>query len=397
MVSTSENWIDQTATAVFNSCAKADWKGYDPFDGLTSPLLKKFLQQRWSRLFSLQLVKRFPFNLRPWLGIKPQENAMTWVALVSGALEAYGRGETSKMDFIQKGIDRIWSLQTKGTGLWGYPFPWQSKAFYLPAGEPNLVLSALCLRALAKEKQHREQCRRSAESLYKTFYKKEVGYFSYVAHEPVLVHNANLFGAESLAWFLPEKKERIETAVQKSLMAQADSGRWAYGDRPHHQWCDNFHTAYNLIALNNIYSIFKWEPIATAIRRGLNYYLTHAFTEEGKPRYYDNRITPMETHGAAVALICFKEMVRGGWMEPAKGQEWTKKIVATLKGDFYLGDGKFLYRKGRVFTDRTVFTRWTQAWVYYGLEAAKTLGLSETEVHRERDSFKGLMGHQTNR
>lgn len=373
----------QIKEEVFLWCEKSGWKGYDPFDGLTSPLLKKLPQNRWIRLALLQLVKRSPINLRPLFRIQPQENAMTWASAILGALEAFQRGETSKKAFIRKGAERLFSLQTEGTHLWGYPFPWQAKAFYLDAHKPNLVLSALCLRALAKAilalpqeelstKWH-GRCQLSAQALYANFYKKEAGCFSYVAHDFVLVHNANLLGVESLAWFLPEKKEAIETAVQKTITAQEISGRWPYGNQSYHEWCDNFHTAYNLISLNNIYSVLKQERIESSIKRGLNYYLTHAFTKDNRPRYYDNQTYPLETHSAAVALICLNEMVKGGWLrrELARGQ--AQKTCDCLKRDFYLGKGEFLYRQGRFFKNKTVFTRWTQAWVYAGLEAAASL------------------------
>ena len=50
----------------------ADWKAYDTFDGLLSPYAtaitqgRPFLRQCWQ-----QTVRRFPFNLRPLLGIQP--------------------------------------------------------------------------------------------------------------------------------------------------------------------------------------------------------------------------------------------------------------------------------------------------------------------------------------
>lgn len=367
--------LETLKAEVFDWLEENHWKGHDPFDGLTSPLLKKLPQNRWMRLAFLQFIKRSPFNLRPLLSMKPHENAMTWAAAILGALEAIQRGETSKKDFIQKAVERLFHLQTEGTNLWGYPFPWQAKAFYLHAGEPNLVLSALCLRALRRSPLTEGQKNRyaqSQEALFKHFYKKEHGFFSYVAHDTILVHNANLLGAEALAScekFQPEARR----AVSLSLKAQEPSGRWPYGTLPHHQWCDNFHTAYHLISLAELYRTFQKGEMARAIEKGLNYYLSHAFTPEGLCRYYDNRTYPLETHTAAVALICLREMAQGGWMKKENAQPMAEKICARLKQNFYLGEGKFLYRQGRFLKNKTVFTRWTQAWVYAGLEAAASL------------------------
>jgi len=48
-------------------CQANDWSGYDPYDGLNSPLFKKipFLQNKIFRLIFIQSLKRFPVNLRP--------------------------------------------------------------------------------------------------------------------------------------------------------------------------------------------------------------------------------------------------------------------------------------------------------------------------------------------
>ena len=52
------------------------WRGYDPYDGLNSPLARvlpgKFARQAWT-----QLHRRSPINLRPLCGIEPTLNAKT--------------------------------------------------------------------------------------------------------------------------------------------------------------------------------------------------------------------------------------------------------------------------------------------------------------------------------
>ena len=35
-----------------------------------------------------------------------------------------------------------------GQGTWGYPFPWQAKAFYVPVGTPNVIATAYAVRGL---------------------------------------------------------------------------------------------------------------------------------------------------------------------------------------------------------------------------------------------------------
>ena len=51
--------------------SKNDWKAYDPFDGLSAKGAKLLtLNNRYLRIVLQQSVRRFPFNLRPLLGIK---------------------------------------------------------------------------------------------------------------------------------------------------------------------------------------------------------------------------------------------------------------------------------------------------------------------------------------
>jgi len=51
---------------------RANWRGYDTFDGLSSPLAPFLtLNQPVLKIALQQGVRRFPLNLRPLLGIKP--------------------------------------------------------------------------------------------------------------------------------------------------------------------------------------------------------------------------------------------------------------------------------------------------------------------------------------
>src|SRR4030042_5290507 len=52
-----------------------DFRGYDPYDALNSPLLKSLaFNKKYLRIAYIQLLKRFPLDLRPLLGIKKDYN-----------------------------------------------------------------------------------------------------------------------------------------------------------------------------------------------------------------------------------------------------------------------------------------------------------------------------------
>jgi hypothetical protein len=382
---------------VFTDLSHRSWKGSDPFDGLSSNFAQPFVSGKlaklpgasWIRLAVLQSVKRSPLNLRPLLGVPPLENAMTWAVSALGHQLAVGRGETEFQDTHRTAINRILAMRGNDHFLWGYPFPWQSRAFYLPANAPNIVISALCLRALRSSPfVNHSIYQESAQALITEFYKIGSKFFSYVGHSAVLVHNANLLGIEVLASSPievlashPEWFDLCCSALQTTLQFQESTGRWSYGISGHHRWSDNFHTAYNLFSLSRIVEDLsriqsEHETLSecrNAISTGLNYYLKNAFSDSGSARYYDNETFPIETHSAAAALVTFYELFKQKYLSWDQANKLSNEALQGVMKDNYLGAGQFAYRKWRYHQVRDVFTRWSQAWIYYGIESYLSL------------------------
>src|SRR5438309_7093822 len=94
-------------------CTARGWRGYDPYDGLNSPLARvlpgKTARQAWT-----QFHRRSPINFRPLCGIKPTLNAKAL------ALFAMGGADGTV-------LERLRGLRNPDGG-WGYPFDWQSRA-----------------------------------------------------------------------------------------------------------------------------------------------------------------------------------------------------------------------------------------------------------------------------
>lgn len=386
---------------------RQEWKGVDPFDGLNSELfrpvvdgsLARFPGSAFVRLAVLQAVKRSPWNLRPMLWVQPQENGMSWAVGLLGALRAVRRGDEGALKLAERAFQRLLALEDPATHLWGYPFPWQARAFYLKTNEPNLVISAIGLWALAEfiglapqhfpklEKQARAHYESALPELVKRFYKPEGGFFSYVGHEAVLVHNANLFGAQTVIEAVrlgiagaDAHYEKAVGAIRKTLEHQEENGRWSYGTMPHHSWADNFHTAYNLSSLGRMMPVLLardpeglGKACEISIRRGLRFYLDHAFTPEGSARYYDQETWPLETHSAASALVCLNELAEQGWLDRGEARKVASQAVQAVMKDTYLGNGEFAYRRWPKRRIKMVFARWTQSWMYFGLESAVSL------------------------
>ncbi|HKG20370.1 MAG TPA: hypothetical protein VKC34_00610, partial [Blastocatellia bacterium] len=217
-------------------CRAEQWSGYDPYDGLRSPLMGLLpLKNRLARTAWTQLLKRLPVNVRPALGIRKGLNAkgvalaLRAVLLLSDEIgeapppEAR-RGESEKGPWEVTALDRsralerdfqfltrsLASLRNDGYGeaCWGYNFDWQSRAFFAPVGTPNVVCTAFAGQAYLDWFQRTgnqyafemalSSCRFILDRINRTG--SSNGFcFSYTPLDKSRVHNVNLLAAELLA------------------------------------------------------------------------------------------------------------------------------------------------------------------------------------------------------
>ena len=104
-----------------------EFQGWDPFDALNSPLLRKlsFLGP-YPRMAFIQTLRRLPVNLRPLLGIRKGHNPKGLGLFLWG----YARlcalsGGRKFLARIDKLLDLLEGLKSKGHSgnCWGYNFP----------------------------------------------------------------------------------------------------------------------------------------------------------------------------------------------------------------------------------------------------------------------------------
>src|SRR5689334_60727 len=66
---------EQAIRKLLRWCRGESWMGYDPYDGLNSPVAGWWpMRNRLARTALTQMVKRSPINLRPLLGIRIAAN-----------------------------------------------------------------------------------------------------------------------------------------------------------------------------------------------------------------------------------------------------------------------------------------------------------------------------------
>jgi hypothetical protein len=311
-------------------CAAQHWRGYDPYDGLNSPLARvlpgKQARQAWT-----QFHKRSPINLRALCGVKPQLNSM------AVALFAMGSGDERLLDVLD-------SLRTPEGG-WGYPFGWQSRAFYAPPHTPNLICTALAVKA------HRWFGRKCDTHFVEGLVTESGGerWIRYIPQSDTQVHNINLMGAALLG-----RRDCVEFSVKR----QRPDGSWWYGEAENQRWIDNFHTGYNLVALCEYKQVTGDANFADAAQRGFAYWDKVFWQTDGSPRYYHNRAYPIDIHCCAQGIVTYLAF---GDVAKADGvARWALKNMWDERGFFW-------YQHGRLAINRIQYLRWSQSWMYFAL------------------------------
>jgi hypothetical protein len=401
----------QTATS--NSCEAAlhkllaycrgeGWAGYDPYDGLNSPVAHTFLlKQRLTRTVLTQVVKRSPVNLRPLIGIKKELNPKG-VALAARAVmllaDRYGvhlpsslaadtdtgggvkddGGEGLLGDFNSL-MSALVRLRSEGysEACWGYNFDWQSRAFFAPRGTPNVVCTVFAAHAFLDwhERTASPEALDMAESscrfLLDRINRSESagGFcFSYTPVDRSRVHNVNLLAAELLARLFTKNhnadyREAAERATAYTLSRQRDDGSWPYGESDSQQWVDSFHTGFLIVSLKHLIDWLGAERWSDHLKRAYDFYEERFFLADCTPRYYHDKLYPVDVHSAAQAVVTFREMadlIPDAERMAARAVTWAIDNLQDAAGYFY-------FQRHRFYTIKTSFMRWSQSWMLYAL------------------------------
>ena len=366
---------------LLNKLREEDFKGYDPFDFLNSKIfqLTPFKYSKICKLIFTQLGKRSVINLRNILFVPKSRNAKGVALVVLGLIEDYKRSKDkyfldNAKKLVQWLLDSTCDKEKWNNNCWGYNFEWQAKAFNVPFGTPNIVTTYFVSLAIYKFSILINDQNLQKEALSSAYFMNEHllskrennDVFNYVPNYKAFVHNANLFGAY---WCLlsgtnNNDKELIDksmSAIEFSIKDQKSDGSWIYGHQSHHQWIDSFHTGYNLEILNRINKILNKDKYADVIDLGYQYYLKTFILNDGRVKYFDNSIYPLDVHAYSQAIITVK------MLEP-NNIDLLNKIVNSLIEQMYLSNSKrFIYQKGRYLFNKINYFRWTQAWAYYSL------------------------------
>lgn len=382
----SASTISTDATSIadmlLEQCRLSDYAGYDPFDALNSTVFDRLGGNRWpfARVAWLQLFKRSPVNLRPILAVPRKRNPKGIALIVLGLLERH-RHRGNANDLVEAVKLGDWLLtqsvdrDTWHHRAWGYHFDWAARAFYVPRGKPNAITTCYVARALyalghMTGAQRFTDAAVDAGFFLDALYVNDTGveYYAYIPGESAFVHNASLWSAALVGETAARTGntamcDRALRVARQSVSMQQTDGAWVYGTRGHHGFIDGFHTGYNLEALSALQKATATVEFREAIERGMYYYRRNFFLPDGTVKYYHDRVWPLDMHSVAQAIITLSKV--GGEHDD---RALADKVLHRAHASLYMPEKKrFVYQKGRWWTNRINYLRWTQAWAFYAL------------------------------
>ncbi len=380
------NLLNNSFNKLFDYVTKNNYEGYDLFDGLNSKLFKHSPLYKISgfRLALTQFCKLSPINFRPLLLVSKCFNPKGGALFLLGNLNKFQTTKEGKYKLeAQKLSEKLKTLAIKrGKGIaWGYNFDWQSRAFFTLMGIPNIIPSVYVGFALIEyykifeDNEALEMAKQVCEFILNEmilFEDENNLCFRYVPTKNVQVHNANLLAASflsSIGKYAPseEIKNKIQKSVNFSIADINEKGAWAYGTKPFHRWVDNFHTAFNIESLLNIRDNLNWPELNETIEKVVHYYFENLFTEGGLPKYYDNKLYPIDIHVIAETMVVLSKIKDSKINYNEHKFNCIENTLIKLIEEFQDKKGYFYYQKQKCFWNKIPYIRWAQAWMFYAL------------------------------
>ncbi|MDG5816874.1 hypothetical protein QA601_17385 [Chitinispirillales bacterium ANBcel5] len=378
-MNTTRAIIETSADRVERWVEKKKYRGYEPFDGLSSFIRPLTLKNVFAERLLQQFVRQCPVNVRPFLGVRQKESTKGRGYMAWGYLKRYK--DSGNIQYKNKAVDCLqWLSKNKAQKYenhsWGNHFDFTSRAGRLPKHEPIIVWSSLIGQAyldayeltgnsehlsvaksicnwimdLPREKTHNGSC------------------LSYVAYTQSSIHNSNMLGAAMLARtaVLVNDKSMLKTAkeaMEYSCSRQFPDGSWWYGEGSNTHWIDNFHTGYNLDSLKCYIDCTGDNEYREHLKKGFEYFKKNFFESNGRPKYYHNRVYPVDIQCASQAidtLAYFSPQDEEALDLAQKVALWTINNMQDKQGYFY-------FRQLPGVMSKTPMLHWGQATMYKGL------------------------------
>ena len=359
--------------------ARRKYKGYDPYDVLTSPIpFRKF--GKWPSVIAIQIAKRNPLNLRKLIGVPRMWNPKALGLFLQGysILPKSSENKTKCLWLFEKLLE----LQTPDMpGMcWGYPFPWASPEKFLPAWSPTSVVSGFVAQGLdSYYRQYGDKralaaleqvCVFLSEALEHT--ERENFYaISYSTVKPDFCYNASLLAAQTYGLaYAHTKQETYATIARKALdtviARQKSDGSWNYSENlttGRQRVQIDFHQGFVLDSILSISDNIDYHPetVERALQDGFEFYRENQFTSQGRALWRLPGNYPTDIHHQAQGILT--SLRYNAYSKSRRADSLAKLVMDYTLDHFQDKRGYFYYRKHKNFTDRTSYMRWGNAWM----------------------------------
>lgn len=370
-----------------------EYRGYDPYDALNSPILRAITPFKYARIAATQFMKRLPINIRPLLlvpkGYNPKGLGLfLWgyakLYAIQQSWDEHGNAKPDSCwptDQTLPTIDYLLELlqQCRSTGYsgncWGYNFPWQSRAFHLPRYTPTIVNTSFVGHALLDTYRYTGDQRALdmavsiKEFLLKDLYRTVEGdsfCFSYTPIDQTAIHNANVLGASLLIRLYDaadlgnDVRDAALSSLRYTMNYQQPSGAWWYAETDYQKWIDSFHTGFNLQCLAYFLDLGHASEYQAGFDRGLQFYVDNLFESDGTAKYYHDRRLPEDIHSYAQALVVLSQA-------GDSHRSLLNAVTQRMLRDFQSPTGYFYFQRRAGGPSRIPYIRWAQAWAFHAL------------------------------
>ena len=388
--------IEDSLNRVERWVEEQNYRGYEPFDGLSSWFRPLTFGTLLGDRLLLQLIRQCPINLRPIMGVPRKDSTKGRGYMASGYLARYRTTRDaiylSKAEACLDWLDRHKARRFEKHS-WSNHFDFASRGGSYTRGDPIIVWTALIgfayieayeltaatrwieiadsvcawIMDLPRERTDRGDC------------------ISYLAHVQSSIHNSNMLGAAMLARTSRHTGNRdyadvARSAIEYSCSRQRADGSWWYGEDPKYHWIDNFHTGYNLDSLWRYIASTGDDAWRPSLRRGLDFYKRHFFEDNGCPKYYHNRRYPVDSQCAAQSI----ESLASLSSEDPECLELAIKVAQWTIENMQGRDGHFYYRIYPWGRAKTPMLHWAQATMYKALALLLERVVGKRELARAR-------------
>jgi hypothetical protein len=379
-----------------------EYRGYEPFDGLSSWARPLAFGSLLGERLLMQLIRQSPVNLRPLMGVSPKESTKGRGYMAWGFLSRYRASQ--KKEHLDKAIRCLdWLDGHKVPRFkhhsWSNHFDFVSRGGGYTKDDPIIVWTCLIGQAYVEAYEITRTMRwlEIADSVCRWIMDlpREAtdrgACLSYLAHVQSSIHNSNMLGAAMLARTAKHtgNREYVEvarSAMEYSCSRQRPDGSWWYGEDPKYHWIDNFHTGYNLENLKFYIDSSEDEHLRPNLERGVEFFKQHFFEPSGRPKYYHTRTYPVDIQCAAQAIDTLAGLSEGDpeCLELAlQVAGWTIQNMQDKRGHFY-------YRQYPMLKAKTPMLHWGQATMFKALAvlfetlaARKTLAAGNNGLRAE--------------